>query len=72
MTPEEFERALWATWKHRENQLRDDMRNAWYIANLMRQRNLPSLGVFLGPPAYDQEDIARRQAEHEQLMKEMG
>jgi hypothetical protein len=72
MTPEELDRALWANFKRREGDLKDAMRNSWYVAHLMRQQRLPSLLTWMGPPKYDQDELARRKAEHEQLIKEIG
>jgi hypothetical protein len=72
MTPDELDRALWASFKLRESELRDDMRNSWYVAHLMRQHRLPPLLLWLGPPKYDADELARRKAEHEQMIKEIG
>jgi hypothetical protein len=74
MTPAEIERAQWAYFKRREQELRSEMRQAWYVVHLTRTKRLPSLRLWLDPVINHNtpEMLARRAAEHEQLMKEMG
>ena len=72
MTFEEIDRGLWAVFKHREAELKDHMRSAWYVASLMRQQRLPPLHVWMGPPKVDADGMARLKQQHEQMMKEIG
>jgi len=63
---------MWASYKHREGELKDQMRESWYTAHLMRQQRLPSLHIWMGPPKVSADEMARLKAEHEQMIKEFG
>lgn len=72
MTPDELDRAMWAAYTTREHEIKDQMRHAWFTANLMRQQRLPALHVWMGPPKVDADEMARLKAQHEQMIKEIG
>jgi hypothetical protein len=74
MTPEEIDRAQWAAFKLREQELRGEMRQAWMTVHLSRTNKLPSLRLWLDPVINHNtpDELARRAAEHEQMLREFN
>lgn len=71
MTPDEFDRALWANFKHREAEIRDSMRHAWCVAMLSKQQRLPPLHVWMAPKQPDADEMARLKEDHERMIREI-
>jgi hypothetical protein len=73
LTPRECERSQWAFIKKRRIEEIRVISTGWWVANLMKQRRLPSLNTLITPTKIVKgEEKARLDAEFNQMAKEMG